>query len=52
MRSCLEHAQERAAEDLEKTDDVAPYRVFPKKENVLTSLRLTELFVPCTSYAV
>lgn len=38
MRSCLEHAQKRGTKDIEKIDDMAPYRVSPKRQNVLTSL--------------
>lgn len=38
MRSCLEHTQKKGAKDTEKIDAIAPYWVFPKRENVLTSL--------------
>lgn len=52
MRSRLEHTQKRGTKDTEKIDDIAPYRVFPKRENVLISLSLTELFMPQASYTV
>lgn len=52
MRSRLEHTQKRGTKDTEKIDDIAPYRVFPQRENVLISLSLTELFMPQASYIV
>lgn len=37
---------ERGTKDLEKIDDTAPYRVFPKRECADQPLSLTELSMP------